>query len=76
LPDGGGELGPRLDDEARFGRDAISREWGLCGGSRVAGVGAAARRINEGTGTAAATIILTEGVYAVNEPALFKPPNR
>jgi len=37
---------------------------------------AAARRVNESTGTAAMTIILSEGVYAVGETAEFKPANR
>jgi hypothetical protein len=36
----------------------------------------AARRANANTGTGAITIILAEGVYAVNEPALFKPSGR
>jgi hypothetical protein len=36
---------------------------------------AAARRVNDGTGTAAATVLLAEGVYAVGETALFKPAN-
>lgn len=37
---------------------------------------AAARRVNDGTGAGAATVILAEGVYAVNEPALFRPASR
>jgi hypothetical protein len=37
---------------------------------------AAARRVNESKGTAAMTIILSEGVYAVGETAEFKPTNR
>jgi hypothetical protein len=37
---------------------------------------AAARRVNESAGTGAATVILAEGVYAVDEPALFKPAKR
>jgi hypothetical protein len=37
---------------------------------------AAAKRVNESTGTDAAPIILSEGVYAVGETALFKPANR
>jgi hypothetical protein len=37
---------------------------------------AAARRVNESAGTAATTVVLLECVYAVNEPALFKPANR
>jgi hypothetical protein len=37
---------------------------------------AAAKRVNESTGTDAATIILSEGVYAVGETAVFKPANR
>jgi len=36
----------------------------------------AARRVNARTGAGAITIVLSEGVYALNEPALFKPPNR
>lgn len=36
----------------------------------------AARRVTEGAGADAVTIILAEGVYAVNETALFKPSNR
>jgi hypothetical protein len=37
---------------------------------------AAARRVNASTGSGAVTIILSDGVYAVNEPALFKPAGR
>lgn len=37
---------------------------------------AAARQVNESAGTGAATLILSEGVYAVDEPALFKPAKR
>jgi hypothetical protein len=36
----------------------------------------AAQRVNASTGAGAIDIILSEGVYAVNEPALFKPANR
>jgi hypothetical protein len=34
------EPGPSLKYEARFGRYLPAREWGLCGGSSVAGLGA------------------------------------
>ena len=37
---------------------------------------AAAQRVNAATGAEAVSIILSEGVYALNEPALFKPANR
>lgn len=37
---------------------------------------AAAKRVNESTGTDALTIILAEGVYAVGETAVFKPLQR
>jgi hypothetical protein len=37
---------------------------------------AAARRVNQSTGTGPMTIILSEGVHAVDEPALFKPAAR
>lgn len=37
---------------------------------------AATRRVNASTGSGAVTIILGEGVYAVNEPALLKPAGR
>ena len=37
---------------------------------------AAARRVNESSASEATTVVLAEGVYAVNEPALFKPSNR
>ena len=37
---------------------------------------AAARRVGEGKGTGAATIVLAEGVYAVGETARFAAPNR
>ena len=37
---------------------------------------AAAWRVNEGKGQRAVMVLLAEGVYAVNEPALFKPANR
>ncbi len=37
---------------------------------------AAAKRVSESTSTDAATIILSEGVYAVGETAVFKPANR
>jgi hypothetical protein len=37
---------------------------------------AAARRVNASTGTGPIAIILSEGVYAVGEPALFKPAGR
>jgi hypothetical protein len=37
---------------------------------------AAARRVNESTGTGPMTIVLSEGVYAVGEQATFKPENR
>ena len=37
---------------------------------------AAAKRVNESTGTDAVTIILSEGVYAVGETAVFKPTSR
>jgi len=36
----------------------------------------AARRVNASTGGGAIDIVLSEGVYAVNEAALFKPANR
>ncbi len=36
----------------------------------------AARRVNQADGTGPVTIVLAEGVYAVNESALFKPMNR
>ena len=35
-----------------------------------------ARRVNGSTGTGATTVILSEGVYAVEETALFKPTKR
>ena len=37
---------------------------------------AAAKRVNESTGADAITMILSEGVYAVGETAVFKPTNR
>ncbi|MGO8927423.1 MAG: hypothetical protein ACLQU3_11105 [Limisphaerales bacterium] len=37
---------------------------------------AAAKRVSEGTGADAITIILSEGVYAVGETAVFKPTRR
>ena len=37
---------------------------------------AAARRVNARTDAGPITIVLSEGVYAVNEPALFKPAGR
>ncbi len=37
---------------------------------------AAAQRVNRGIGTGAVNIILSEGVYAIEKPALFKPANR
>ena len=37
---------------------------------------AAARRVNASKDSGAITITLSEGVYAVNEPALFKPAGR
>ena len=37
---------------------------------------AAARLVNASTGTGATTIVLTEGVHAVSESALFKPATR
>ena len=37
---------------------------------------AAARLVNASTDTGAITVILSDGVYAVNEPALFKPAGR
>jgi len=37
---------------------------------------AAAKRVSEGTGAGAITIILSEGVYAVGETAVFKPTRR
>ena len=37
---------------------------------------AAAKRVNESTGTDALTIVLAEGVYAVGETAVFKPTQR
>jgi len=39
-------------------------------------LGEAARRVNADTGGGAVNIFLSEGVYAVNEPALFRPANR
>ncbi len=36
----------------------------------------AAERVNANTSAEAVSVILAEGVYAVNEPALFKPANR
>ncbi len=36
-------------------------------------IAAAARRVNASKGSGARTIILSEGVYAITEPALFKP---
>ena len=35
-----------------------------------------AKRVSESTGSDAVTIILSEGVYAVGETAMFKPANR
>jgi hypothetical protein len=37
---------------------------------------AAAKRVSESSGSEAVTIILSEGVYAVEETAVFKPANR
>jgi hypothetical protein len=37
---------------------------------------AAARRVNADTGAGAVTVMLAAGVYAVGEPALFKPARR
>jgi hypothetical protein len=37
---------------------------------------AAARRVNQGAGSAACTVLLAEGVYPVGEPAIFKPASR
>ena len=37
---------------------------------------AAAQRVNASTGAGAITVVLSEGVYAVGEPALFKPASR
>lgn len=36
----------------------------------------AARRVNESTGTGPMTVILSEGIYAVGETAVFKPERR
>lgn len=45
-------------------------------GSPLRTLAAAARRVNANTGTGPITIILSQGVYAVNQPALFKPAGR
>jgi len=37
---------------------------------------AAARRVSAGTGSEACTVLLSEGVHAIGEPALFKPAGR
>jgi hypothetical protein len=39
-------------------------------------IACAARRVNENAGSGTVTVNLSEGVYAVNEPSLFKPANR
>ena len=44
--------------------------------SPLRSLAAAAKYINESTGSEAATVILAEGVYAVGETAMFKPAGR